>query len=364
MNATDIISLVMSLIGVGSFCAVFTILFAKYTKSSIRETQEGKRDIELIDQEITEQDMKTKRRRKVVSIAGNVIFYSFLALIIPLFGIALVNKVKGNLVGIGDEAMIVVASGSMSYKNDANKDYLEDEEKRKEYNLDNQFSRYDILFVKGVKEESDVHLYDVIAFYNVDAKAIYIHRVIKIDSSSNGTTRYTTRGDANNANDPKTIGFSDIKGVYQNKKINGLGMIILFFQSPHGIITVLSVVYSIWMFNHYAGKIEKSEKQRTSILSAIVSDVSLGKQKDLFSNFVETIYYGGFAYRFNEKGFLGKEETNQPADGTLRKVVEIPSGSASKSYDLSPSKELTEEEGSRYDEDDLMSDLEDSHKDY
>ncbi len=363
MSPTDIISLVMSLIGVGSFCAVFTILFAKYAKSSIRETKEGKRDIELIDQEITEQDIKTKKRRKAVSIAGNVIFYSFLVLIIPLFGIALVNKVKGNLVGIGDEAMIVVASGSMSYKNEANKDYLEDEQKRKEYNLDNQFSRYDILFMKSVKEESDVHLYDVIAFRNSKNVTI-IHRVVEITVNSSGTAEYKTCGDANPIRDTEPITFSDIKGVYQNKKINGLGMIILFFQSPHGIITVLSVVYSIWMFNHYAGKIEKSEKQRAQLLSAIVSDVSLGKQKDLSSNFVETIYYEGWAYRFNEKGFLGKEETNQPADGTLRKVVETPSGSDSKSYDLSPAKELTEEEGSRYDEEDLLRDLKDSHKDY
>ena len=368
MSSTDIISLVMSLVGVGSFCAVFTILFAKYAKSNIQETKEGKRDIELIDAEITEQDVKTKRMRKAASIAGNVIFYTFLAVIIPLFSVALINKIQGNLVGIGNESMLVVASGSMSYKNEANSSYLENEELRAQYDLDNQFARYDILFVSKVESEDDVHLYDVVAFYNTKATAIYIHRITKIDVGSDGTARYTTRGDANNANDPATISFAEIRGVYKGKKIQGLGMIVLFFQSPHGIITVLSVVYSIWMFNHFAGKIEKSEKERTKILSAIISDVDYGNRKKIASSFEETIRYGGYSYRFNEKGFLGKDDDSSSGDSSLTKTVLTPNGTVSSTYRMgeAPQLEGELEDSDRYDEEEapLEEDLSDEEKDY
>lgn len=369
MSPTDIISLVMSLVGVGSFCAVFTILFAKYAKSNIKETKEGKRDIELIDTEITEQDIKTKRRRKAASIAGNVIFYAFLAVILPLFAVALVNKIQGNLVGIGNESMLVVASGSMSYKNEANEDYLENEELRSQYDLDNQFARYDILFVKGVEKEEDIHLYDVVAFYNFNADAIYIHRVIKIDVNSSGTTRYTTRGDANNASDAP-ITFAEIKGVYEGKKVPGLGMIILFFQSPHGIITVLSVVYSIWMFNHFASKMEKAERDRTKLLGAIISDVDYGKEKNIASSFEETIRYSGYSYRFNEKGFLGKDDdSSSSGSSSLTKTVSTPSGVTSSTYRMGETPEMDGEleDTIRYEEDEAPSqeeELADEEKDY
>ena len=88
MKSADIISLVMSLLGVVSFCAVFTILFGKYVKANVKETKEGKRDIELIDREITEQDVKAKRRKKAGMIISNILFYGFLALITPAFAFA------------------------------------------------------------------------------------------------------------------------------------------------------------------------------------------------------------------------------------------------------------------------------------
>ena len=59
MTPTEIISLVVTLVGVGCFAAVFTILYGKYSKGAIKEVKSGKRDIELIDQSITEQDIKS-----------------------------------------------------------------------------------------------------------------------------------------------------------------------------------------------------------------------------------------------------------------------------------------------------------------
>ena len=47
-NRVEILGLVVSLIGVGCFAAVFTILYITYSHSTINEFKSGKKDIELI----------------------------------------------------------------------------------------------------------------------------------------------------------------------------------------------------------------------------------------------------------------------------------------------------------------------------
>ena len=321
MTPTEIISLVVTLVGVGCFAAVFTILYGKYSKGAIKEVKSGKRDIELIDQSITEQDIKIKRRKKALSITYNIFFYGLLAIVIPLFAFAMINKIQGNLMPFGDTTVMVVASGSMSFKNEANDYYLKDPAKQEVYNLDNQFSRFDMIFIQRPKSFEDIKLYDVIAFYNDYEKDVYIHRVIEIDKVNQ---KFTTRGDANNATDPYHPLYSDVKGVYTSAKVDGIGMLVMFFQSPSGIITVTSVVYCLWMIGHYSSKIEKAEKERTAKLATIIDEASLEKGAELMAaNFTETIFYQGYAYTFNEKGFVSKEEVDEPMKkGEIIKVKE------------------------------------------
>ena len=68
-------------------------------------------------------------------------------------------------------------------------------------------------------------------------------RIIKIDDST-GVPHYSTRGDANNADDGYDLTFKDIVGVYTNKKIDKIGAVVLFLQSPIGISTFIAVLYS------------------------------------------------------------------------------------------------------------------------
>ena len=59
MTSTEIISIIVTFIGVVSFATVFTILYQSYANSSIVEIKSGKRDIELIDEVIYEKQEKT-----------------------------------------------------------------------------------------------------------------------------------------------------------------------------------------------------------------------------------------------------------------------------------------------------------------
>ena len=64
MTTTDLIALIVTILGVASFAAVVTILFRNFIKSSIKEIHNGERDIELIDQTIYENDPKDQEAIK------------------------------------------------------------------------------------------------------------------------------------------------------------------------------------------------------------------------------------------------------------------------------------------------------------
>ena len=123
MSINDIISLIVTALGVISFSIVFTILFGSYTKASIIEIESGKRDIELLDENIYENTVSVKKRKKIAGIIKTVIFYVVIALLIPTLGSALYSKITSNVPMINGKAIMVVATGSMSFKNEVN-DYL------------------------------------------------------------------------------------------------------------------------------------------------------------------------------------------------------------------------------------------------
>ena len=145
-------------------------------------------------------------------------------------------------------------------------------------------------------------------------------------------------------------------------------MLVMFFQSPHGIITILSVAYSILMFNYLAGKIDKAEEERVQKLSEIVDSVSVKKDpKNLSSSFRETIYYGGYAYHFNEAGFLSKEVA--PGSGNNLKKVVTSNGQETSSSFLMGETPIQEEElmdTSSYEEEEQNNEeeIQDTTKDY
>jgi signal peptidase I len=298
MSTLDVIALVVTVVGLACFCVVFTILYISFAHSSVKETEGGERDIDLIDKALKERNPKNAKRKKRSIIAGKVFYVAFLCIIIPLFGIALIDKIEGNQFMVGNSSLMVCASGSMSEKNAAN-DYLVSE------NLNNQFQTYDILVLNKVSDESQLKQYDVISYRN-DKGINIIHRIIGVNND-NGVISFTTRGDANNASDIYHPVFKDIIGKYSGKKANGIGIVVLFLQSYPGIITIVAVIYCLSMIDHYSSKIEEAQQRRTGILlSALdLKDPDAGKIT-AEGSYEETIYYKGNAYKFDGSGFIEK----------------------------------------------------------
>lgn len=320
MTSVEIISLIVTFIGVASFAAVFTMLYLSFSNSSILEIKTGKRDIELIDDVIYNKQEKVIRSKKRASVVKNTLFYIVMTLIIPIFVFSLINKFQGNTTMIGDSTVMVVASGSMSEKNEAN-DYLE------KNNLNNQFNTYDIIVLEKVPSYFSLKKYDVIAFKNDDGINV-IHRIVDM-TIENGEWVFITRGDSNNSNDKYHPKFDDVIGRYTNKKIGGIGIFIVFFQSAPGIMTVIAMVYVLTMMDRVNNKMEKAQEERIKHLDEVINHVGgdADSTKQMKAIYNETIYYKGYAYHFTDDGFVSKEEIVdeeflEKSESTIIKVIE------------------------------------------
>ena len=318
MSNIEILGLIVSLIGVGCFAAVFTILYITYSNSTINEYKSGKRDIELIDEAIYDNLSNVKKRRKIMRTIKSIGFYGLMIIIIPFFALSLVNRFTGNVTMIANKGIIVVATGSMSEKNESNNYLITN-------NLENQFDAYSIIVIEKVKYNSDLQLYDVISFTNDKGDNI-IHRIIGIGYGERGV-EYETRGDSNNMSDTYRPTINDIHGKYTNQKLPLAGMFVLFMQSSIGAVTMVALIYCLTIIDRITNKILKAQDERLSKLSQAIdyeSENELGMMK---ANFVESIYYKGVCYKFNEEGFIDKEEIIgddiiKKSDSTIIKVVE------------------------------------------
>lgn len=319
MSNIEIVGLIVAILGVGSFAGLFTILYMTYSNSLIAEYTSGKRDIEIIDEAIYENLSKTKKRKKIIRTIKSIGFYGSMIIIVPFFVISMISKFNGSIPMFDGKGVIVVASGSMSEKNEAN-DYLVTK------GLDNQFPTYAMIIVEEVKSQDDLAVDDVISFVDNTGKNT-IHRIVKITYDQFGNAIYTTRGDANNSDDKYKPVFEDVQGKYTGKYIPTIGMFVLFMQSSIGIITVVSLIYCLSVINRLTNKITKSQEDRFDLISSVIDISEETEQGKMKSNFIEKIYYKGISYTFNESGFVDKQEITDPqyleqSNTTIIKVVQ------------------------------------------
>lgn len=307
MSKAELLSLIVTLGGVIVFSLLFTLLFRHLSFKETDEIERGEHDIELIDEAIESQ--KRKGKKKAWAIVSNILFYAVLIVTIPCFVFALINRFSGNNIAVGDSSILVVASGSMSYKNEANP-YLT------ENDLNNQFSENDIIVIHKVNSEDDIHLYDIVAYHDPQRGQTIIHRVIEIDES-NGDYRLTTRGDANNATDTYHASFDDVVGKYTGERVQYIGVFVLFLQSYSGMVTIAAIVYCLSMIDHYGNKIEKASEERKAKLTKAIDGIN--EDHSMYKDFNEVVYYQNYAYYFDQNGFMKKED--YPTDGSLLKIV-------------------------------------------
>ena len=292
----ELLVLIVTSLCVISLAIVFTLFYLHYYKNSLDAIKEGRRDIELIDDNINEQIKAKSKKHKAFKIAMKVLSYLISAMVLAIFIIALINRFSGGDIVVGNSTVIVVKTGSMSEVNAANKEELT--------SYDNQIPTWSLIGISKVNEE-DLKPYDVIAFHESNSNQIIIHRIIDIMEDANGHY-YVTRGDALASEDGYHPRYEAIIGRYNNFHIPYVGLFIYFLQTNSGIVTILSIIYCLVLFGVLSDKIAKKEKERKDELISVI-DIDLAI-KEVNHDIIEKIYYHGYVYSFKNNEFISKEK--------------------------------------------------------
>ncbi|MGM9947329.1 signal peptidase I [Floccifex sp.] len=95
----------------------------------------------------------------------------------------------------------------------------------------------DLIFIDKIEIEK-LKKGDVIAF--MDGASVVTHRIVDIEENENKELVFTTKGDANNAEDEKKVGEKQIVGVF-SKRIAKIGDFVLFAQTPTGMFLFMGL---------------------------------------------------------------------------------------------------------------------------
>ncbi len=354
MSSIEIISLVVTLVCVISFSVVFTILFRNYYITNIENVKAGREDADLIEQAVYQQKEASNKTKRAFKKAFRIIEYVIMSLITAFFIFSMYSRFSGNILMFGKHSFIVIATDSMSLKN-SNNAYLT------EYDLNNQFNAHDIIGLAPYDSEDDIKLYDVIAYKSRD-EVVIVHRIIKIETLEDGSKAYHTRGDKNAVDDDNNfygayLTYDDIIGHYTGARIPELGIFIIFVQSNAGIITIVSIVYCLLMYDRLNNKYEKAMDERTKMLLSTISfDPELDEKGDVVTQYKETMIFKGTCYVFDSGEYIAsfplagmdvnKAIANESAGATISNDNDVVSESEPKAESSLPEANTLEKEES------------------
>lgn len=311
MSSIEIVSLVVTIVCLISFSLVFTFLFRHYYKTNISEVKEGKKDFELIDNAVIDESEKHSKSKRFTKILSKIFSYLLLGVVAFAFGMSLYSRITGSLVSFNGNSLIVIATGSMSERNKYNS-YLYDSSLTSTYTLDNQFNTYDVIGISEYKNGEEPKLYDVVAFKGKN-DVTYVHRIIEINDSG-----YVTRGDSNAVSDTNSLYDNyltrdKILGYYNGTRIQVLGVFVIFLQSNSGIVTIVSIIYCMIMFDFYKNKLDDVTEARTKELLSLLEyslDTDIEAEKKMSKTYKEVLYYQNHKYVFIDGKFAEKVELN------------------------------------------------------
>jgi signal peptidase I len=104
-------------------------------------------------------------------------------------------------------------------------------------------------------------------------RPVLIHRVVGEEIQSDGTVCYQTKGDNNQANDPFLTQPDQVLGV-ATLTIPKVGLLVLFLQSPQGLIATIGIISLAYLSVQDMRR--KEEKKKDNLLGALAKKVLSG----------------------------------------------------------------------------------------
>lgn len=240
------------------FLAGLTCFLCYYGLKEIEDIKKGYEDASLLCK-AHEEAVPTKKKetsRKIRKIAGIVL--DVVLVFLGLFFLLSLTDRLVNSFALPFETM-VVATGSMSEKNEANA-YLFEED------LNDQIQVDDLIGIKTVSSLDEIRLYDIVCYRNGEDIPI-VHRVIEVHD-----TYLTMRGDANAASDSTRVTMENIVGVYTHFRIPKVGILVFFVQSDYGILAFAGILYILIFYDQYSKYLRRAEDRRLNEIRNIVTE--------------------------------------------------------------------------------------------
>ena len=252
-------------------------------KLIIRLIRNGAEDERIKKEYLIKQQNKGKKGSKVFE---NILTSVFCVFLLCLFSVcAYINIQKKNF-SENIPTFSVVKSASMAKKNEKNT-YLFT------HQLNNQFNMHDLLFTYKAPAEEDLKLYDIVV-YEVDDKLV-VHRIVGIEKPNTkhpDEYYFLCQGDAVETPDRFPVRYSQIKGIYRGERIEHIGSLVSFMQSPAGWMCIILVVVATIATPIIEKKIEKEEAKRLKI--ALEDKPAHEKIKQEQINLVQNSMMGGY----------------------------------------------------------------------
>ena len=216
--------------------------------------------------------MNEKNKRKKSKLIIDIILDVFCVFLFLLASYKLVLKFTNNSLYLFGVRSDVVLSDSMSF--------VSDDKKVQKFlkGHDDRLEKGDLVYSTKVKNDTELNVYDIVIFKNMDNGKDTIHRIVDIRDGKDyldGETRYVIRADT--AKYTETDGAytrDQIKAKYKSR-VKGIGNIYRFFSSIYGFILDIGLIFIVILFQYlddkYYGKKIKNNVTRSKETGRFVS---------------------------------------------------------------------------------------------
>ncbi len=257
MTSYDIYVFILCLIVFTLLTTLFISLLTIITKQSLRLIRAGAED-ERIFEEYSRRKNDAKKSGWL-STAFTVFFACVFAVIfIFTLGMQLLSDSKTTSI----PTLRVVYSQSMSDKFERNEYLFKND-------LNDQFSRFDIIVTYELPKEEDLKLYDIVV-YEVD-DTLVVHRIVGIEEPNKNhpdERHFLLQGDLVDRPDKFPVRYSQMKAIYRGESVPFIGSFVMFLQSPAGYLCLLLVLAEMIGTPMISKRIQRAERERYALLSA------------------------------------------------------------------------------------------------
>lgn len=122
---------------------------------------------------------------------------------------------------------------------------------------------------------------DVIAFMQEGSNAVVTHRITNIEKDDEGKLLFTTKGDANNAEDLNKVKEENVIGKFKNR-IPKVGEFAIFLHEPLGMVLFIAVPLLIFIIYDFIRRQSnsKKEKEKVAELEAEIEKLKAANKKE------------------------------------------------------------------------------------